>query len=290
MEDGSMEIIKDVEEINNLADNKVIGTPVMNSSVISFAGKNNILVCEENVRLHNSKITFHGNNSVVYLSSNRHIYYVDISLYFNSAMYFGADNYFNGPIHIVISEETNVVFGKEGLCSFGVWLRTADPHLVYDCDSHKRINPSKSIFVGDHVWIGQDVLLLKGANICSGSIISAKSCVTSKTIPSNTVFGGVPARLAKENVFWRGDCVHTWTKKKTKKNQIDDSDIYIFEYNEEEYLPFHKIDAKLKKAADAQERLDVLNELMNRNEKNRFAKKETAAPAGGWFSKLAFWR
>ena len=46
-------------------------------------------------------------------------------------------------------------------------IRTADPHIIYDIH-RKRINPSKSVFIGDHVWCGQNVLLLKGCRVGSG--------------------------------------------------------------------------------------------------------------------------
>jgi len=145
---------------------------MLNSS-IEFRGKSNILFVEDGVVLKNSRIIFNHNNSVVYLSKSRHVYILKCFINNNSVLYFGKDCYFNDTSHMntIISESKNVIVGDEGLFSFGIWLRTADPHLLYDVENRERINQSKSIFIGDHVWIGQQSLILKGTQIGSGSVL-----------------------------------------------------------------------------------------------------------------------
>ena len=56
---------------------------------------------------------------------------------------------------------------------------------------------SAPIFIEDDVWIGMDVLILKGVTIGKGSIIAAKSVVT-KNVPSFTVVAGNPAVVIKQ--------------------------------------------------------------------------------------------
>lgn len=57
------------------------------------------------------------------------------------------------------------------------------------------------IVIGDHVLIGSDVKILKNVSIGSGSVIAANSVVT-RSIPSNSLAGGVPARILKSDVHW----------------------------------------------------------------------------------------
>ncbi|MFE4813367.1 hypothetical protein ACFQ9Y_19885 [Peribacillus simplex] len=68
------------------------------------------------------------------------------------------------------------------MLSSGVVVRLADPHLVYDGTTRKRINRTKSVYLGDHIWIGQDVMILKGVEVGTGSILGAMSLVT-KIVP-----------------------------------------------------------------------------------------------------------
>ncbi len=195
--------ITDPSLLNDLPqNNRFIGTlPTLDNSSIIFNGKNNILYCDEHIHLTNSILTFNGNNSVIYLCRNKHLYKLDVVTYNNSAFYVGQNNYFNGKLSAILSEQKHIFIGDDGLFSFGIWMRIADPHLIYHTDSKKRINPTKSIYLGDHVWIGQSAMILKGTQIHSGSIIGALSVVSGKEIPSNTSWAGNPSRKIAENIF-----------------------------------------------------------------------------------------
>lgn len=51
-----------------------------------------------------------------------------------------------------------------------------------------------NITVGSNVWIGMDALILGGVSIGDGSIVSARSVVTSD-VPAMSIVGGIPARV-----------------------------------------------------------------------------------------------
>ena len=53
------------------------------------------------------------------------------------------------------------------------------------------------VIIEDDVWIGCGVIILKGVTIGSGSIVAAGAVVT-KSIPSNSIAGGTPARVIKQ--------------------------------------------------------------------------------------------
>lgn len=92
-------------------------------------------------------MTFNGNNSVIYLCRNKHLYKLDVVTYNNSAFYVGQNNYFNGKLSAILSEQKHIFIGDDGLFSFGIWMRIADPHLIYHTDSKKRINPTKAFIL-----------------------------------------------------------------------------------------------------------------------------------------------
>ncbi len=76
---------------------------------------------------------------------------------------------------------------------------------IRDSDNHHILNAPREmtepIIIGDHVWIGINAIILKGATIGSGSIIAAGSVVT-KSIPEHVLAGGVPAKVIREGVEW----------------------------------------------------------------------------------------
>jgi acetyltransferase-like isoleucine patch superfamily enzyme len=193
--------------------------PVMDRSTVRFAGKNNVLFCEEGVRLSGTTIDFNGDNAVVYLCRSRHPYKLSVNINHDNVLYFGRDNYINQVLHVILSEQKHVFVGNGGLFSLGIWIRTADPHLIYDENTLERINPSQSVYIGDHVWIGQSTLILKGTRIDSGSILGGMSVVAGKRLASNASYGGDPCRLLRRGVFWEGSCVHNWDADKTAQSR-----------------------------------------------------------------------
>lgn len=52
------------------------------------------------------------------------------------------------------------------------------------------------VIIEKNVWIGENVVILKGVTIGEGSIIAA-SCVVTKNVPPFSLYGGVPGKIIK---------------------------------------------------------------------------------------------
>ena len=50
--------------------------------------------------------------------------------------------------------------------------------------------------IGDNVWVGANVTILKGVHIGSGAVIAA-GAVVNKDVEPHTVVGGVPAKIIR---------------------------------------------------------------------------------------------
>ncbi len=260
-----MEVVS-VDENNN----KILGfEPVLRNSKIQFKGKNNVLICEENVKLSGSNIKFHGDNSIVYLAPPKYFYYLNISLFHNCVMFFDEHVSMNGVLNLSLSEEKNIIIGQDCLFSFGIWMRLANPHLIYDANDMQRTSLTESIIIGDHVWVGQDSLIMKGARIGSGSIIAAKSVVPNKKIPSNNIWGGNPVRKIKSDIFFDKLTSNLFTKESAKKHQTFESEKWIYK-NEGGVIDIKELDERLSSAADLDEKIELLVGLRNYKSHNRF--------------------
>ena len=81
-----------------------------------------------------------------------------------------------------------------------------DDVAIRDSDGHEIIGSGKPmtmpIVIGNHVWIGAKVTILKGVTIGEGAIVAAGS-VVSHDVPPRTLVGGVPAKVIRENVSWK---------------------------------------------------------------------------------------
>lgn len=259
------------EHVEQLEDNRIIGKLDAENTDISFKGTGNVLYLEDGVKIVDSEIKFCGNNALIYLSSDeKYPYKLKIDAWRGTTVYFGKDNYFNNTFGAIISERKNLIVGDGGVFSFGIWVRTADPHLLYDIDTMERINRSRSVLIGDHVWLGQDALILKGSKVGSGSVVSAACVLANKTVKSNSVFAGNPARMIKDNVFFSRESAHNFTAAKTKESMhYEGGREYIYE--EGSAVDFDAVDRALSKEKDTAERLELIKKyIVECTVKNRF--------------------
>ena len=113
----------------------------------------------------------------------------------------GHNTHFSGKTHIACIEGKKIHIGERCLFSDTITFRTGDSHSILDSDG-RRINKAKDITIGDHVWIGQQVIVLKGSNVGSDSIVGTGSLLTGKKYDSNSIIAGVPAKIVKQHISW----------------------------------------------------------------------------------------
>ena len=109
---------------------------------------------------------------------------------------------------------------------------------------------------------------LKGTQIGSGSIIGAKSLVSNKKIPSNSIWGGNPARNIRNNIFFDGRTSHYYRKKDTENSMTYNDTTWIYEYDEST-LGFEYLD-EINNKENNEEKIEFLLELRNNTSHNRF--------------------
>lgn len=115
------------------------------------------------------------------------------------------DTQISGNTELAVMEGTKIVVGRDCLFSANITLRAGDSHSVVDAESGTRLNPSKDIIVGDHVWIGNTVIVTKGTVIGDNSVVATGSVVAGKTFPVSSAIGGNPAKVIKEGVNWKAE-------------------------------------------------------------------------------------
>jgi acetyltransferase-like isoleucine patch superfamily enzyme len=79
-------------------------------------------------------------------------------------------------------------------------LLTSDCHSILDLSTKARINPAKDIIIGDRVWFGAPVKVLKGAVIGNDAVVASGAIVTSGNYQSNSILAGSPARIVKSGI------------------------------------------------------------------------------------------
>jgi acetyltransferase-like isoleucine patch superfamily enzyme len=99
-----------------------------------------------------------------------------------------------------IVANSTVIIGNEVLVGAGVVITDTDFHKVnsrnrrYDQDQTDI--DCKPVYIGDNVWLGADVKILKGVTIGRNSVVAAGAIVT-ENVACDTLVAGIPARLIK---------------------------------------------------------------------------------------------
>lgn len=118
--------------------------------------------------------------------------------------------------HIVAHE--NVTIGNNVLIASKCFISDTNHGRYYgkspdnpESAPNQRTLNTKSVSIGNNVWIGENVVILPGTQICDGCIVGANSVVTGKTYLEPCILAGAPARVIKK---WNS-ISRTWDAIKT---------------------------------------------------------------------------
>lgn len=103
-----------------------------------------------------------------------------------------------------VNSNGKIIIGNDCMISHHVDLQQSDQHMIFDLYSKKRINYSKNIVIGNHVWLGRECQILGGANIGDNSVVGSR-CVTSSKFPQNVIIAGVPGTVIRKDIIWARD-------------------------------------------------------------------------------------
>lgn len=94
----------------------------------------------------------------------------------------------------------SIEIGERCAISWGTQIMDDDFHKTRGESEPPKRNP-KGVIIGEHVWIGSNVTILKDVQIGDGCIVGANAVVT-RSVPARCMVGGNPAKVIKENVEW----------------------------------------------------------------------------------------
>lgn len=92
-------------------------------------------------------------------------------------------------------------------------IRNSDGHTIYELESNKIINATNfGIHIGNHVWVGYDVIIIKDACIPYNCVIGAGALVGKGEFVDNSIIVGVPGKTIKTGVNWDSRSVSNFLK------------------------------------------------------------------------------
>lgn len=165
-----------------------------------FVGKNNRLIIHPKANLKNAYMEFMMDNAVVTIGENVRMT-GNWRIGQNCTMSIGKNSSSTNSVYITCAEGASVLIGEDCMFATNNQIRTDDAHPIYDVNTGKRLNLSKDVVLGNHIWIGFGAMLMGGAKVGDGCVIGANSLVN-KSHPNNSIIAGTPAKTVKHDVFW----------------------------------------------------------------------------------------
>lgn len=105
----------------------------------------------------------------------------------------------NGGVEIVSLKKIDI--GEDCLFAEGIIVRDNDGHQINSGGGDNTDSEAKEVKIGNHCWIGQRAMVLKGVTLADNVIVGA-GAVVAGNFPSGVAIAGIPARIIKENVSW----------------------------------------------------------------------------------------
>lgn len=111
---------------------------------------------------------------------------------------------FNGATHIIgpLTPGVGVRVGNDCLFASGISLRGSSHHGLWDLETGALLNPEVGIEIGDHVWLGDQVVVLNKARVPGGSVVAARSIVNKAFTETHSILAGSPASVRRTGVDW----------------------------------------------------------------------------------------
>lgn len=97
-----------------------------------------------------------------------------------------------------------IKIGDDCLFSKNIVIRSGEvPHQIIDLTTGKSLDNSDGIYIGNHVWIGENTYIMKKVKLGNNTIVGNASVVTRKFNEENVVIAGNPAEIRRRNVAWK---------------------------------------------------------------------------------------
>ncbi len=186
------------------------------NSVVEL-GENAEIVLEGVIHLGINKLKGSKAETYVRIAKNaKWIVHEDVLLFFDTFVDVHEDacfetKFFSANSGSVIVVGKRIEFGHDVMIGRNVTIYDSDFHEVLD-ETGTPINFNQEVVIEDHVWLTNNITVLKGVRIGEGALISAMSLVR-KDVPPHSLAAGIPAKILKDDVNWSRDYIYDYEKK-----------------------------------------------------------------------------
>ena len=181
---------------------------------LDISGNYNHIKIYEGTRFKNCSISASSNSKIEIHYSKFNI--VNLKIYSNEGDIQIGENFSCWGVHLRCHEQgSSVKIGKNCMFSSDIFIYPTDVHTIYDQFTGEVLNEAEPVIIGNHVWCGRSVTILKGVTIRNDVVIGSASLVTRKFNENNIIVGGSPAQVLKRGINWSRESPTDYKKNNT---------------------------------------------------------------------------
>lgn len=185
---------------------KIITGKKISGLDIHISGNNNTVKIEMPVNFSNSSIVIsESDNDYIHVKSSKyHVnnFHVNSRLHSNHSLFIDEDFYCNGASVFLRETGGNVKIGRDCMFASNIVIWTSDGHCIFDNDTKELLNkPVCGVSIGNHVWLGNSVNILKDSKIADNSVVALGGIVSKQFEEKNIIIGGVN-KVLRRNINW----------------------------------------------------------------------------------------
>lgn len=171
---------------------------------IKVYGINSKVIISPKVMMNDSVISVVGNNCKVFIEGGgTNIHHCNIEVRGDNSEVIIRKGFTSESVSLKACEGHKIIIGEDCMFSAGIYISTSDFHSIIDVNTGERMNPAKDVVIGNHVWLGFGVSVLKGSVIADHVVVGKGSTVTNKLDSPYSVYVGMPAKKVKTDVSWK---------------------------------------------------------------------------------------
>jgi acetyltransferase-like isoleucine patch superfamily enzyme/coenzyme F420-reducing hydrogenase beta subunit len=145
-----------------------------------------------------TRFAIEGNGALKIEKGSIVIYYgTEIHIFNGGMLTFAGNATINQRVQIICMD--NITIGNDVIIARDVVIRDNDGGHEILATGYKKTAP---VTIGNHVWIGQGAMIMKGVTIGDGAVIGAGAWVA-KDVKPNTLVLGDPARAVQKDIKWK---------------------------------------------------------------------------------------
>ncbi len=175
---------------------------------VEIEGKNNVVLVEGGGKGFGvMDIRIAGDNNRVHVKKGSNaplrvlVGIIDNTSVSNCSVTWGENISSRGVQCLLLEDDTSISIGDNCLLAGDIELRCTDDHAILN-EAGEVLNRARSITIGNHVWIGQGVRVMKNSIVPDGCVVGMNTVVAKRFTEPNCVIVGNPGRVVKQNIHW----------------------------------------------------------------------------------------